>query len=128
MANITITNIDTGSVMLGGEEWEDGNLDAAAGGSVPQGTVLERSGSDWVFGSATPTAGAALAVLPYDLEIAAAGDVPIRVLVAGRVNRSRLRLNGSALPVPQTVVDALRDYSIIALSVEQCSAYDNPQS
>ena len=127
MANITITNCDTGSIMLGGEEWEDGVFAAAAGGNVPQGTVLEKSGTDYVFASATPTAGAALAVLPYDLEIAAAGDIPIRALIAGRVNRSRLRLNGSTDPVPPEVVDALRNFSIIAVPVEQCSAFDNPQ-
>lgn len=127
MANITITNIDTGSVMLGGEEWEDAVFPAAAAGIVPAGTVFEKSGTDYVFAAAAPTAGAALAVLPYDLDVAGAGDVAVRLLIAGRVDRTRLKLNGSALPVPQTVVDALRDFSIIAVPVEQCGAYDNPQ-
>lgn len=127
MPNITITNVDYGSIMLGGEEFEDGIFAAAAGGSVPQGTVLEKSGTDWVFASAAPTAGAALAVLPYDLEVEAAGDIPIRALIAGRVDRSRLKLNGLSTPVPQIVVDALRNFSIVALPVDQLNVYDNPQ-
>lgn len=128
MANITITDVDYGSIMLGGEEFEDGILAAAAGGVVPQGTVLEKSGTDWVFGSATPTAGAALGVLTYDVDIAAAGDIPIRVLITGRVDRTRLLLNGSTNPVPQAVVDALRNFSIIALDVDHLGSYDNPNN
>lgn len=128
MANITITDINYGSVAIGGEEFEDGVFPAAAAGVVPAGTVFEKAAGDYVFASATPTAGAPLAVLTYDLTVAGAGDIPVRLLVAGRVNRTRLKLNGSALPVPQAVVDALRDFSIIALHVDQCDLYDNPNN
>lgn len=126
MSNITITDVDYGSVMLGGEEFEDGLLSLAGGGHVPAGTVLEKSTGKYVFASATPTAGAALAVLTYDLDVAAAGDIPIRPLITGIVDRTRLRLNGSSNPVPPAVVDALRDFSIVALEVDHLGLYDNP--
>ena len=128
MANITITNIDTGSVALGGEEFEDGLLTLAAGGIIPAGTVLEKAAGKYVFAADAPTAGAPLAVLTYELDVAAAGDIPIRALIAGRVNRTRLKLNGDTDPVPDAVVDALRDFSIIAVPVKQLGVYDNPQT
>lgn len=42
MANITITNIDNGSVFFDGEEFTDGLLTFGAAGTVAEGTILAR--------------------------------------------------------------------------------------
>ena len=126
MANITITNCDTGSLMLGGEEFEDGLLTAAAAGLIPAGTILERAGDKFEPFAAPGAPGTVPAILTYDVEAAAAGDIPIRALIAGRVNKNRLSFLAGGDITP-AVVDGLRDYSIIALEVEQLSNFDNPQ-
>ena len=67
MANITITNCDTGSVALGGEEFEDGLLTLAAGGIIPAGipcvgAAPANRGSGYSLCSVTVTSGSDMSI------------------------------------------------------------------
>lgn len=126
MANIRITDIDYGSIMLGGEEWSDETLTLAAIGIYQQGTIFMRA-SD-VYVPYPGTGDGALAVLPYSLNIEQAGSSRQRLLIAGRVNRDRLVIHGETDPIPVATLDALRDFGIIPIAVDQLTTYDNPNN
>lgn len=126
MPNITITNSDSGSVVveLGGTQ--DGLLLNAEAAEVTfvAGTLLSQTGADFVVfaGVAGP-----VFVLTYDVVAPASGNVGITALSAGRVNVNRLVVHDVDPPVPLTpaYLSQLRDYSIIPVDVEQLGAIDN---
>lgn len=125
MPNIKITDIDYGSIMLGGEQWSDETLTLAAE-TYLQGTIFARSGEKYVPSTGAETT--ALAVLPYTVEVETAGDSRQRLLIAGRVSKDRLVIHGETDPLPTAVVDALRDFGLIPVAVDQLTAYDNPNN
>lgn len=65
-----------------------------------------------------------VAVLTYDVTKASGGDVAIRALVAGRVNKTRLVIDAGGT-VTNKICDQLRSMSIIPINVEQLSELDN---
>lgn len=134
MANITITNIDNGSVVLDLRGAADGllrNADAEDPVTFLEGTILARHTGDGKFYPYDP-AGAnglnvAKAVLAYEVgPVAAASDVAVRVMTAGDVNANRLRIHDGTT-ITQAHLDGLRDYAIIPHAVTQLTKYDNPQ-
>lgn len=132
MSNININNVDLGSVGLGYNNFRDDNLALAAQGVAREGLILAR-----------PTAGGALVpfnpsgedgsevpryVLTYNVDFAAAGTQPVRVLMDGMVDAQRLRVGVAGDPgvgITAAVVDALKDAKITALDSTQLSALDN---
>lgn len=68
-----------------------------------------------------------LAVLPYAASKAAGGDLPIRAIVGGEVNKNRLiiDIDGTGANVTNAVIDQLRHYGIFASDVLQTSTLDN---
>lgn len=64
------------------------------------------------------------AVLTYEVTKAASGDLPVRVLVAGRVNLTRLVIDVGG-SVTNTICDQLRARSIVAVDVAQLAGLDN---
>lgn len=132
MPNLTIANVDTGSVVLDNASYENDTFTAAGAGTTPAGTILARATSSaklipYVKGGSTDGDGIPVAVLSYDVEATAAGDVSIRPLVGGEVRKQRLIIaaDGDASNVDKVVEDLLRDYSIIAISVDELTQYDN---
>lgn len=125
MPNLTKTDVDYGSIQLGGAEFRDETLTASVAGILPEGTILERSGTKYV--PYVGTVAAPVAILPYEIDVQLAGDLRVRVLVAGRVNKNRLVILGGGT-VDEDVCDALRDYGIVPLDVQQLGAYDNPNN
>jgi len=83
------------------------------------------------FVKTTGTGGAAIpkAVLQYEHTSAGAGNEPIRPIVSGVINATRLVINadGDASNVDNAVLDQLRDCGIVALDVKQLAHVDNPQ-
>lgn len=67
------------------------------------------------------------AVLTYEVTKAGAGDLPVRVLVAGEVNKDRLIIDvdGTGANITAAIIDQLRDVGIIATTVKQLSVLDN---
>lgn len=66
-------------------------------------------------------------VLTYAVTATGAGDKAIRALMSGQVRKERLIINsdGDNSNVDSTVVEQLRNYSIIAINVEELSLLDN---
>jgi hypothetical protein len=132
VANITITNIDTGSVVLELIGAEDGllrNADADEAVAFVAGTILARHDTELKFypyadGGANGL-DVPVAVLTYDVDaVPLASDIGVRVLTAGQVNARRLHIHGGA-PITAAHLDLLRSFSIVAIEVEQLGATDN---
>jgi hypothetical protein len=68
-----------------------------------------------------------VAVLTYAVTRADAGTVPIRALVSGVVNKTRLIIDadGDGDNITPAILDQLRSYGIVALDVQQLGGTDN---
>lgn len=132
MANLEITNVDQGNVVLANGRFRDEPLTFGAGGTVVAGTILARDSSSlklvpYVKGGTTNGNGIPKAVVTYDVTATEAGDVPIRALESGEVRAERLVIDadGDNSNVDAAVLDQLRDYKIVAQDVQQLSVLDN---
>jgi hypothetical protein len=134
VANITITNVDVGNVVLEGRAFDDGllrNSDAADPQTFPAGTILARNSSTLKFEPYDPAGLTGLnipvAVLTYDVgPVAAVTDAAVRVLVSGDVNANRLSIfDGTTITAAH--LDLLRSFSITPIAVAQLGKIDNPQ-
>ena len=121
MANITVTDVNEGSVELRDGEFEDALLDIASAGTFPEGLILARSSEKlipFIKGSNT-----AVAVLAHEVVAATSADQPCRALIKGVVNLNRLVIlaDGDASNVDASVRDGLRSFGIVPLDVKQLS-------
>lgn len=133
MANITITDIDLGSVML--EVWGKrasvlSNAELTEQTFAP-GTILALSSAD---GKLYPYDPAAVAddieipkfILTYEVVIAASSDAQVEVISAGKVDQTRLVIHdGTALTA--AMLDELMDRPFVLVDVTQLAKVDNPQ-
>lgn len=128
MANVEITNNDVDGIPVWEPTYEDDTLAATGAVTYAAGTVLGRltaTGNLTAYesgnadGSEIP-----VAWLPNEVEFTGAGTTPIRAGISGKVRRSRLIAHGVGA-LTQAEVDALRDYSIVALSTTELSELDN---
>src|SRR5688500_9832034 len=131
MPNITITDNYVGSIATRDEEFEDGLLTLAGADDIAPGTILARDSVSLKFvlfvkGGSTNQNGIPKAIITYRQTIAGAGDVKIRALVKGGVNRDRLIIDadGTGENIDAAVVDQLRDYGIYAEKHAQLGGYD----
>lgn len=131
MANLTTTNVDLGNVVLEGVADHDG-LFTNVIGITKAGTILARIISTGKFtpfvkGGVADGNGIPKAVLTYDVEHLAIGDVAVRVLEVGKVNFNRLIIlaDGDNTNVDETVRDELRDFGIEVQNVQDLSILDN---
>ncbi len=132
MANLTVTNVDLGSVILKDGEFRDDLLTFAGAGTVVEGTILARDSVSlklvpFVKGGVTNENGIPKAVLTYDVEAAGAGDESIRDMVSGSVRAERLIIDadGDGSNVDAAVLDQLRDYSLVSIDVQELNILDN---
>lgn len=132
MANLTITNVDLGSVIFKDAEFRDDLLTFAGAATVVEGTILARDSVSlklvpFVKGGATNENGIPKAVLTYDVTAAGAGDESIRDMVAGTIRAGRLIINadGDNSNVDAAVLDQLRDYSLVTIDVQELNILDN---
>lgn len=130
--NMRVTNVDLGSVEAGNIEHRDDVLALAAASTVAEGTILARH-----TGGTTPSnklvpyekggvegKGVPVAVLGYEVIAAAAGDVAVRPIVAGRVRKERLVIAAGGT-VNHVELDGLRDFGIVAIDVAELNTEDN---
>lgn len=87
--------------------------------SAESGTPLVPYSPTGVNGAQNPKG-----VLTYEVTRGSAGNEPIRALVKGRVNQTRLVIDGGG-SVTAAVLDALRDAGIMPVPVQQLSELDN---
>ncbi len=135
MANITITDIDNGPVLLDGGVFEDALLTFAGTDTFPAGTIFARNTAaptkfvPFVKGGSTNGNGVPRAIATHEISKTGAGDLPVRLLVAGRVSQRRLIIDaqGDGSAVDGNVLDQLRETGLIPENVVQLSRDDNPQ-
>lgn len=127
-----ITNVDLGSVILKDGEFRDELLTFAGAGTVVEGTILARdsvSGNlvPYVIGGATNENGIPKCVVTYDVVAAGAGDVPVRIMVTGSLRAQRLVVDadGDNSNITNAILDQLRDYSLVAIDVQELNILDN---
>lgn len=124
MPTVTTTTVDTGAVIaLHHEEFRDELLTFAGAGTVLKGTLLARTTATgkltpFVVGGAGG-AGVAVALLTYDVVATGAGDIAVRALVRGVVNKNRLIIHadGNGVNITNAILDGLRDYGITPVDV-----------
>lgn len=132
MANLDITNIDNGSFIKGDEEARDELLTFGATATYLPGTVLARDSVSnklvpFVVGGSTNNNGIPKAVLIGTAARTGAGDVAVRALVAGEVNKKRLIVaaTGDDSTLTNAHLDQLRGVGIIPVDYAQLSKLDN---
>jgi len=130
--NMTVNNINVGSVILSEAQSRDDLLTFTGAGTVLAGTILARSTADgnlipFVKGGTTAGDGIPKTVLTYDVTATGAGTEAIRSMVAGSVRKERLIIiaDGDASNVDDVVIDELRDFSIIATDTQELNIPDN---
>lgn len=132
MANLTITNVDIGNVILQDADFRDELLTFGGAATVLEGTILARDSVSgklvpFVKGGVTNENGIPKAIVTYDVVAAGAGDVAIRAGVAGKCRKERLVIDadGDASNVDDVVIDQLRDYGLVAIDVQELGILDN---
>lgn len=131
MPNMTITNVKTGSVVLGNGQFSDFTLKVGASETAPEGLVLARVGANLVpYDPAADATGAEIPryVLTYAVETPASGEKRIRAMQSGEVIAERLVVGVAGVPgadVTDALIDGLKDNSIIVQSANQLAALDN---
>lgn len=131
MSNMVTTSIDTGLPEFAPGEFEDRVLTVTGPKVVKAGTILARSVANpakfliYVKGGAADGNGIAAAVLGYEVEksTAGSGDIPVRPMVSGTVNKRRLVIDadGNSNNVDGVVMDALRARGFTVTDVSQAS-------
>lgn len=128
MANIEIQNNKTRGIALWGTVHEDAVAVFGGAATWPAGSVLGKVTASGKYARFAPGASdgseVPIAVLSQEVEAAGAGDVPIRLLIAGRVRAGDL-VNNVDAALTAVQIDQLRDYSIIALGTTQLAELDN---
>lgn len=132
MPNVTITNLDLGSVILEGGQFRDELLTFTGVATVLAGTILARDSVSgklvpYVIGGVANGNGIPKAILTYAVTSTGAGDVPIRDMVSGSVRKSRLVVNadGDDSNITAAILDSLRLYSLVAIDSSELNILDN---
>ena len=132
MANLNITDINTGNVILKDAKFDDGLLTLAGADTIAAGTILARDSVSgkyvlYVIGGSTNENGIPKAVLTYEATSTGAGDIAVRAMVSGYVKQELLIVDadGDASNITNAIRDQLRDYGIIPQSVNELNIDDN---
>ena len=130
--NMTVTNVDLGSVILKNAQHRDDTITFAGADVFAEGTILARDSVSgklvlFVKGGATNENGIPKAVLTYDITATGAGDLPGRAMISGEVRKERLIIDadGDDSNIDAAVIDQLRDYGIVAINVTELAELDN---
>ncbi len=132
MANLTITNVDIGSVIMQDGQFRDDLLTVGGAVTVLSGTILARDSISlklvpFVKGGVANENGVPKAVLTYDVTSTGAGDESIRDMVSGSVRAERLIIDadGNNSNVDNKVLDQLRDFALVSIDVQELNILDN---
>ena len=130
--NMTVENVDLGSVILEGASFQDELLTFTGAGTVLAGTILARDSVSkklvpYVKGGSTNENGIPKFILNYEVTAAGAGDESIRAANSGKFRSNLLVIDadGDASNVDADVLDAMRLYGLVALPVTELNIPDN---
>lgn len=130
--NLTVTNVDVGSVIWETGEFRDSLLTVGGAVTVKEGTILARDSVSlklvpYVKGGVTNENGIPKAVLTYEVVAAGAGDIAIRDMVSGKLRAERLVIDadGDASNIDAKVLDQLRDFALVSIDVQELNILDN---
>jgi len=128
MANREYENIDLNTVALEEPFTADETFTAAGAGTTAAGTLLGRITASGKLIVCDDAAGdgseVATAVLQYDVVAAGAGDLPIRPILKGKVNLSKIFYE-NADPITEATKDQLRTMGILAVDVTSLGEFNN---
>lgn len=128
MPNYNSENVDTGVAALSNVRTRDDVLAFTGAGTLKAGTILARvtaSGKLAAFvKGGTGGAEKPVAILDGEASATGAGDVAVRVAVAGDFRKQRLIIaaDNSAANIDATVLDALRVAGLVVLDVQELGA------
>ena len=132
MANLTVTNVDLGALVLFDPRYDDDVFTGAASTTYLEGTLLARDSSTlklipYVKGGTTNGNGIPVAILTPELVTDGAGDYPLRPLLKGEVRADKLIIaaDGDNSNVDAGVLDLLRDFGIFAKGNTDLTVLDN---
>lgn len=132
MANLTITNNDLGGVVLKGPVYRDELITFAGADTFLAGTILARDSVSlklvkFVKGGVANENGIPKAILTYPVTATGAGDKAERVAIAGEFIKSALVIeaDGDDSNIDAAVIDQLRSFGMIPVTVTDLSALDN---
>ena len=131
MPNMTVSDINPGSVELGECTFDDELLTFAGADVLAPGTILARNTSTLklqIYAKAGVSNGNGIptCVLPYGVTATGAGDIKVRVITSGRLNFNRLVIDavGDNSTLDATVKDLLKDQGLIVEQVKSMPGYD----
>lgn len=128
MANIEISNRNTNGVVIFDPVFDNRTLTATGAETWPAGAVLARVDATGFYVRFNPAgAGGAeipKAVLTQPVEFTGAGQRTERPAISGQLRRRDL-VDTNDAAIDDDAVEALRDFTIIALSTTQLSEQDN---
>jgi hypothetical protein len=129
---MTVTNNTLNNPILQDAEFRDDVLNLAGADSIAAGTILARDSVSlklvlFVKGGSTNQNGIPKAILTYPVVATGAGDVRVRVAVAGKFRRNKLIIDadGTGANIDAAVLDQLRDYSLVPIDVTELNIVDN---
>lgn len=129
MPNLVTTTIDYNAIELRSVVYRDDLLKFTGVATVLAGCILARDTSDntlvpYVIGGVANGNGIPCAVLPNDVTSIGAGNIAIRGIVSGSVNRVRLVVNadGNGSNITKQIEDQLRARSIVPEIVDQIAS------
>lgn len=129
---MVVTNVDVSGVQLADCYFYDELLTFSGSGVVVGGTLLARSTASgklipYVKGGASDGNGVAVAVCPSNVASTGAGDVAIRAIVSGLLKKQKLVIaaDGDDSNIDTAVLDALRQFGLVAQDVEELDIPDN---
>jgi hypothetical protein len=132
MANIVVTNVVTGEVVLRNGEWSDNVVTLGAGITLLKGTLLARETATqkllpYVKGGDPTVDGTPTAVITYEFTSVAAGDYTIRPAIKGTLSFEKLviAVDGDNSNIDQVVRDELRTYALPVVDVRDLTELDN---
>jgi hypothetical protein len=130
--SMSVSNINNGSCVLEGPVSRDELLTFAGADSLAAGTILARDSVSlklvvFVKGGSTNENGIPKAILTYPVSASGAGDVAIRAAIRGRFRKELLVIDadGDDSNIDGKVVDQLRSYGMVPVSVQELNIQDN---
>jgi len=132
MVDPVITNVNLGSFPIKNAAYQDDILTLAGADTIAKGTILARDSVSlnlvlYVKGGSTNENGIPKAILTSELVVTGADDFPVRVCIAGEVDKGLLIIDadGDDSNIDAAVRDELRDYGIVPLDVAELNFQDN---
>ena len=132
MANPIITNFDSMDGVRAVSESEQGELSSVGADTVARLTILGRITATGLYafynvGNTPAGTNIPVAVSLSEVVAAGAGDDPVGVMLAGRIDESKLIVDGTGpgVGITEAIKDSLRTFGIIVESYEETAALDN---